>query len=325
MALMIPPDQAERLFGLLASHRMDYRIFCEARAGLTRKQLETMKRAGVTEVQIGLEALDSELLRKMNKGTRLIDNLHIMKLCEELGIGSYSFMILGFPTETQKEIDHSVEAVDFACGYEPMREVVPFTMRDGSPASFAPEHYGIRWQSTVGLFSDVRYFEDQWRTEFSPRRLDRVEGIDHWFMDFRPRRGLCDYRRLSERIERWRASYLRARRSGHPLLFFHDCRDFLIIEDFRDLDGVSDTGGRPTRRLALTLEGWHRDLYLYCDSIRSFDEIAERFSERSPLGVRRLLGRLCREKLMFREGDEYLSLAISAGPEHRRSVPFPWT
>jgi ribosomal peptide maturation radical SAM protein 1 len=324
MALMIPPDQADRLFKLLISHHIDYRFFCEARAGLTKSQLETMKKAGVTEVQIGIEALNSSLLAKMNKGTRLIDNLQIMKFCEEVGIKSYSFMILGFPTETQKEIDQSAESVDYVCGYEPMREVVPFTMRGGSPASFAPEKYGISWQKTVGLFSDVTYLPHQWRTEFTPRQLDRVDGVDHWFMDFREFNEARDYDPISKRIERWRVSYQQARQAGHPLLFYQDCGEFLIIEDFRHIAADGRTSGKPERRLSLILDGWQRDLYLWCDSIRPFQDIVERFPDRAPRGIQTFLGRLVKHKLMFREGDEYLSLAISGGSRTRRSVPFPW-
>jgi hypothetical protein len=48
------------------------------------------------EVQIGIEALSSRLLKKLHKGTRAIQNLEIMKNCEMLGIRNISNLILQF-------------------------------------------------------------------------------------------------------------------------------------------------------------------------------------------------------------------------------------
>jgi len=323
LALMLPPDSLETLFADIASHGRDYRIFCESRSNLTKQKLEMMKKAGVTEVQIGLEALDTRLLRKMNKGVRLIDNLQIMKHCEDLGIRSRSFLILGFPTETQADIDRSLKAIDFACAYEPPREIGPFSLREGSPVDQSPQQYGIYATRDIGLFSDVLYLPDEKGMDIHPQISFEVKDIHYWFRDYKSRRKPRDYKSLLQRIEKWKTSYEKALLAGRPLLSYLDCKKFLAIEDFRDSGPQS--GIRVHGRLSLKLEGWKRELYLFCDSIRKWDEIEDRFHGRGIQEIKRTLNTFVRSKVMYSEGNAYLSLATNAGPRNRRNMTFPWT
>jgi len=65
----------------------------------------------------------------------------------------------------------------------------------------------------------------------------------------------------------------------------------------------------------ISLEGYARELYLFCDSIRSFDEIKKHFPKWDEKEIKKVLNKLVKLKVMFREDDDYLSLAIRAnGP-----------
>jgi len=323
MALMLPPDSLDKLFDSIASHGRDYRIFCESLSNLTKPQLIKMKKAGVTEIQIGLEAFDTRLLRKMNKYSRFIDNLQIMKHLEELGIRSYSFLILGFPTETQSDIDRSFKAIDYACAYEPPREIGPFSLREGSLVDQSPEKYGLYATKDVGLFSDVLFIPEERRMEFQSFVPVGVKEIHFWFKDYKSRRKSRDYRDFLQRIEKWKKSYEKALLAGRPLLSYLDCKRFLTIEDFRD--SGPQNGTRIHGRFSLKLEGWKRELYLFCDSIRKQEEIEGRFPGRDIQEIKRTLNQFVRLKVMYSEGNSYLSLATSAGPRNRRNMTFPWT
>jgi ribosomal peptide maturation radical SAM protein 1 len=324
MALMIPPSSSESFFRTIGKGGRSYRIFCEARANLTKKSLMAMKKAGVTEVQLGIEALNTRLLKKMRKGTRLIDNIQAMKFCEELGIKTNSFFILAFPTETQSEIDKSLKVIDYACGYSPLNQIAPCTLREGSPIALDPQKYGIYGIRRPGLFSDFVLLEEEGKAEFLPQSQGQVNGINYWNLDFKSRRKPRDYRKLMQRIKRWQKSYDNAQASGRPLLYYLDGKDFLTIEDYRDLEtkiaGIHSFLGRTIH----LLEGWERELYLFCDSIRKFKDIESQFADRSPADIRKTLRRLTRLKIMFHEDECYLSLAVSAGPSNRRNMPFQW-
>jgi ribosomal peptide maturation radical SAM protein 1 len=325
MALMIPTSHGEELFGRLTASGRDLRIFCESRAGLKKKHVRAMRDAGVAEVQIGLEALDTRLLRKMRKGTRLIDNLQIMKYSEELGLKGNSFIMLGFPTESQADVDRSVRAIDFASAYAPPSQVVSFTLREGSPVQLEPHKFGLYRVREAGLFSEVSFKPEEGTIDIRPEAQDGVEGIEFWYQDYRSRRKPRDYRKLLERIESWRSVYEKSRLAGHPPLYYLDGKTYLVLEDYRNLPpkpGRPD--GRVYGRRSVLLEGSDRDLYLFCDGVRGLDEILDRFKARGEAAVRRALRRLVGEKWMFTEGGVYLSLAVRYGPAERRGAGFPW-
>jgi len=59
------------------------------------------------------------------------------------------------------------------------------------------------------------------------------------------------------------------------------------------------------------LEGRSREIYLYCDSVRSIQEILIQFKGLSKEKVARFLELMVGKRLMANEGSRYLSLAIS--------------
>ena len=75
------------------------------------------------EVQIGIEARSSSLLKKLHKGTSAIQNLEIMKNCEALGIRNISNLILQFPGSDEKDVAETLEVLEFAWPFHPLKAV----------------------------------------------------------------------------------------------------------------------------------------------------------------------------------------------------------
>jgi ribosomal peptide maturation radical SAM protein 1 len=293
---MITPKCCDELFPILESHDRDYKIFCEVHAGLSKDRLSLMKRAGVSQVQIGIEALNTALLAKMNKGTRLIDNLEIMKFCEELGIKQNSHLIIGFPNEVQGEIDNSVRAIDMAYGYSPLR-VVEFRLYSDSPVYNSPRKYGITSIDDVGRIG---------------KRLPHgiASRLDLPYKSFRTKRKKRTYAALKKRISAWEDSYEKASSTGWPALCYFDCEGFLKIED-RRMDDRS-----------VTLDGLARRIYLLCSSVKDMGEILDRFSGDDSTHIESILRELLRLGVMFNEGDSWLALAVRSDATSRNCMPF---
>ena len=85
----LPPKKSRELFQMLAESGQDVQCFSELRATTERRTLEDYRKGGMTEVQIGIEALSDGLLKKLNKGTTVMDNLAVMKNCEALGLRTW--------------------------------------------------------------------------------------------------------------------------------------------------------------------------------------------------------------------------------------------
>ncbi|MFA4974020.1 MAG: RiPP maturation radical SAM C-methyltransferase [bacterium] len=297
VAQLIAKKDIEALFPLILKQDIDYRFFCEIRADTTKENLSLMKRAGLAHVQIGIEALDSGLLRKMNKGTKLIENIRAMKYCEELGIGHTSNLMLGFPTESQDDIDRTVKAIDdMASAYMPPESIVRFQLREGSPVYFQPKKFGIKKICERSAYAPLL-----------PKDISR--NIDLWYKKFSTNRKNRNYSALMKRWRRWKKDYEEARRSGRPMLHYFDCKDHIKIEDSRHGGGT------------IILDGLAAGIYRFCDSVRKIDEIQAGFPGAGTARIREILGSLIDLRLMMTEEGEYLSLAIHSSPNLRRHLP----
>lgn len=290
IAQELAPRTIHELSNSIASNEMDYNISCSMHAGVSKEMLHNMRSAGFNEIQIGVEALNSNLLKKMNKGTRTIDNLETLKYCEELGINASYSLIIKFPNESQKDIDDSIKVIDFALAYKPVESILDFELQFGSPVYMSPRKYGI--------------------TKIPSPKVFGVMPRETLFYDFKTQSKRRRYAALQKKCDEWRDLYESARAGGKTLLAFSDCRTFLRIDD------------RRWKHISVTLEDWARELYLFCDSIRSFDEIKRKFRNVSKKELRRALRQFYELKIMYSEDDDWLSLAIHASPANRPNMPF---
>jgi hypothetical protein len=194
-------------------------------------------------------------------------------------------------------VDESLKSFEYALSYRPPINTVEFQIREGSPVYMNPERYSI-----------ARIEE---ASEYAPLLPSPVrKRINLWYKGFKSRRKTRRYGAFKRGVERWRKFYGGEKAGGRPILGYFDCDSYLRIEDFRK--GTT----------SVVLEGWARELYLFCDDIKSFREIKGAFKAVTEKDLRKMLRRLHKLRLMYTEDDDWLSLAIHSSPENRRHVPF---
>ena len=140
---VLPRKTSTEVFANLERSKKDLRLFSEIRATTSWAELKVMGKAGMQEVQIGIEALSTPLLKKLHKGTSAIQNLEIMKNCEALGIENISNLILYFPGSDERDVALTLQSIDFALPYRPLKTAA-FWLGRGSPVWRNPKAYGIR-------------------------------------------------------------------------------------------------------------------------------------------------------------------------------------
>lgn len=300
---LLPLRGSENIFSRLADGGKDLRLFGEIRAATPKTVLRTMRKAGLIEVQIGIEALSSRLLRKMGKGTTAMENLEAMKHCEALGIRNFSNLILNFPGSDAADVEETLRTLEFAGSFRPLK-AVSFWLGRGSPVCRDPRRYGIRVVSN----------HPNYRILFPPEIVSAVRFTLQAY-----RGDLGRQRRLWAPVKRglaqWKRSYssLRRETEGEPILSYRDGREFLIIRRNR-------VGAEPeTHRLV----GSSREIFLFCDRARSAKRIGLRFRRLPEDRIREFLDMMVEKRLMFREGDRYLSLAVPAGGDRNEFCNLP--
>jgi ribosomal peptide maturation radical SAM protein 1 len=291
---VLPRKTSTEVFAKLDRVEKNLRLFSEIRATTSWAELKVMGKAGMQEVQIGIEALSTPLLKKLHKGTSAIQNLEIMKNCEALGIENISNLILYFPGSDERDVALTLQSIEFALPYRPLK-TAGFWLGRGSPVWCNPKAYGIR-----AVFN-----HPNWAVLF-PRKTCRNLG----FM-IQAYRGDLGYQRkiwqpVKKKVAIWHKIYtdLHQGPSRSPILSLRDGGDFLIIRQRR----------LATEPLNHRLTGTSRLIYLYCSHHRSLKKIRDRFPAFAEDKIVAFLKMMVEKKLMFEENDRYLSLAVPVNP-----------
>jgi len=289
---LLPTKASGEVFRQLVKVNKDLRLFGEIRASTSWRVLEIMRTAGMDEVQVGIEALSTRLLGKLNKGTTTIQNLEIMKNCETLGIRNLSNLILCFPGSDQQDVEETLKNMEFALPFRPLRAVY-FWLGLGSPVWRSPRAFGIRaifnHPNYAGIFPpDV---SSSMRFIIQAYRGDRIHQKKLW-------------QPVRKKLKAWKKAYAELHKgSNHShILDFWDGRDFMIIRQKR-------LGADP---IIHRLEGKSRAIYHFCQRHRSTQSIRDRFSGVAGDRIQVFLKMMVDKKLMFEEDEKYLSLAVPA-------------
>lgn len=292
---LLPLRTSREIFLQLARLQKDFRLFAEIRATTSHGVLQVMRSAGMHEVQVGIEALSTRLLKKLRKGTTAIRNMEIMKDCEALGISNVSNLIVHFPGSDADDVDETLRALEFTLPFRPLR-LVHFWLGLGSPVWQDPRAFDL-----TGVFNHLNY-----AALFPPDVCRAMRFmIQSYRGDLRQQRKL--WQPIKKKVRAWKTAYaeLHSGPSCSPILSFRDGRDFLIIRQKR-------LGAQP---LTHRLVGNSRAIYRFCQRQRSLKRIVTRFPRVGEDRIVPFLKMMVDKRLMFEEHGRYLSLAVPVTAE----------
>ena len=293
---LLPSREGDQLMQSLAERGRDLRIFVEVRADTGPGRLQTMHRAGVRNLQVGIEALSSRLLAKMGKGTTTLQNIEMLRHCEALGLDHGGNLMLGFPGSDADDVAQTLCNLRRVAMFRPLQPV-QFWLGLHSPICNSPESHGITLTGNHG----------NWRV-----LLGRHLGTELRLLVQGYRGGLGRQKRMwapvAGALKEWRHSYRKLMQGGlerqrAPILGYQDGGDFLIINERRADDNLR-------HRLTST----SRRIYLHCRTTRSRAQLQTAFSSTSADRLDAFLQMMLDKGLMFEEAGRYLSLAVPMDP-----------
>ncbi len=287
----LPPKEADRFFTKLLPHRIDFDFFAEIRTGTKQEKLHLYQQAGLTTVQVGIEALSTSLLTKMAKGTRLIDNIAAMKMCSASAIRLEGNLITDFPGTTAAEIAETMDNLDFILPFPPL-QAASFFLGFGSPlynnCSLADNSLIqkiIPHAKNRGLFPK-RYLQSMIML-INSYRGDKKQQQRAW-------------QPVKQKIRAWQDFHThRVKNRQHPLNY-RDGGTFLIIRQER-LSGTA---------LLHRLRGTSRKIYLFCDQPMTITAILQTFPQITKDVLQKFIDEMCAKRLMFQENGVTLALAV---------------
>jgi ribosomal peptide maturation radical SAM protein 1 len=278
------------LFELLRDSGLDLELFYEVKANLRYEQLRILRAGGMRAIQPGIESFSNQVLRLMRKGSTGLQNIQLLRWCEELDIRVYWNLLAGFPGESPSEYAHMAELLPLLTHLEPPLICSPIRLDRFSPFFFNAEDLGL-----TRLRPAPAYFY-----AFPLGRQELARLAYYFDFDYTDGRRPINYiARLIREVERWTEAN---RPAGHPA---------------PQLDALSSDGEvtiTDTRSVAVApihrLSGLAAEVYLQCDSLQSLTGLERQFRSREGANIHDILANLVNAKLMVADENHYLSLAV---------------
>lgn len=276
----------------------DFRFFAETRAGRMKSNDYTdLKNAGFTEIQTGIESFSPHYLKTMNKGTKVIDNIAVLKYCKENGITNRYNLIIGYPNE---------EPIDFLETKENIKTITSF---------LDPPHLcQLRVLYGNDIYNDPAAFNIK-KLRYSP--IDSVmfpslflEKEICFVYDFIKEKKSKD-NEWENLIDEWKSiqkkkqkGFLESNSIIDDLIFyFVDGGNFVKIYDKRDFENV----------LIYMLNSIERDVLLACSNVTSYRQLQQSLSHITDYELAAILHSFEENNIVFREDDYYLCLPLNYG------------
>jgi len=289
------------LFPKLQASGLDLELFYEVKANLRQDQVAMMRAGGVRSVQPGIESFSNQVLRLMEKGCTGLQNIQLLRWCEEAGIMAAWNLLSGFPGEDPAEYTRMAQLVPLLVHLQPPASCAPIRLDRFSPFFTRAEHFGLRRVRPTPAYYYVY--------PFGRRELARLA----YFFDFdypeeQPPR---DYvRGVKEAIDRWYAVRSAEVKPEHyPKLDATIEGDEVRIEDTRP---CALAAVQLLRRLEARL-------LLACDTARTVSGLAKD-CHASAEEVLEGLASLQAQKLLIEMDGHYASLPVLRNRQVRRQA-----
>jgi ribosomal peptide maturation radical SAM protein 1 len=227
----------------LAKELPGLNIFYEQKANLPRERLVLLKRAGINSIQPGIEALSSELLTLMRKGTSARQNVGLLREARGLQIALAWSLLWGFPGDRPAWYEETLAMLPLLHHLEPPGGFWSVSFDRFSPYFDQAEQFGI---SNLRPYPGYR--------DFLPAGAAVEKVAYHFTGTFRCAANEAPdlMRAINEAVEAWRAAW-----TGRqpPELRIRKYAGAFCVVDTRGLPGgrpIEFLGAPEARRLVVS-------------------------------------------------------------------------
>jgi ribosomal peptide maturation radical SAM protein 1 len=275
----------------LSAVNCDLQMFYETKANLKKGQLRAFYASGINAIQPGVESLSTPILQLMRKGVTALQNIRLLKWCAEIGITPAWNILYGFPREPPEEYERMADLIPSLVHFEPPN-FMPVQIQRFSPYFDRPTEFDIELTGPEPLYRFLYPVSQKalWNLAYD---------FEHRYLDGRdPETYVSGVR---DAVQRWRQFS-----QDDPGYLCYRCGpDFLIIEDRRAGLEASD----------YRFDGIEAKIYLACDAGTTPDHLSAQFAadgdeQLDAKEIEEYLNDLVQARLMYREGNCFLSLAI---------------
>lgn len=274
-------------------------IFYEVKLPLSERELAVMAKASVNKVQPGIEALSTETLRLMHKGTTVFQNIQFLKNCNRFDIAPVWNLLIGFPGETEAVYKKYEADIPLIIHLPPPTGVFMVRFDRYSPYFNQASEYQLDL-SPMDYYSLIYPFQEQ-----------DIRQLAYFFRDKRISPYMEDavkwIARLNEGVSAWKRAWEAGSDKRPRLCLEQGQHGAWLIRDSRfgspdRVEPIDDIGKRILQRLS---------------SPASPADLAKDLGI-EPAAVSRRLQLFQERKMLFVENDSVLSLVVDNSKSEER-------
>ena len=191
---IMPHSYFRTLLPRLANELPELDIFYEQKSNLTLEQVMLLQRAGIHEIQPGIESLSTPLLKRMKKGVSARQNIALLRYARAAGISLSWNILCGFPGDCLEEYEPMLSLLPMLRHLQPPSGVFPVSLDRFSPYFLRAQEFGITdirppscYQDTLPSSADAGKVTFRFDAEFESESRQSPEipwllqyEVDHW-------------------------------------------------------------------------------------------------------------------------------------------------
>jgi ribosomal peptide maturation radical SAM protein 1 len=292
----LPQNNYKTLCKKIIKLNRDFSLIIESRAGILKStDYGLLKKAGFKHIQTGIETMSSNYLKKINKGTKIIDNIAALKYCKENHIKNTYNFIIDYPNEENIDFNETQKNIILLQKYLEPPNISKFVVGYQSPIYRNPEKYNIKnLEPTV--IDKIMYPEE-------------IIGKKFCFFYSYKRKKEIKENPWKELINTWSKIYYQQKILGVKrdteleklIFYFIDGYNFIKIYDKRFGNNA----------IIHILNKKEREVFLECKDIISFYKLKENLNNIKSDELENILQSFVEAGIFYKEDDLYLALPIS--------------
>jgi ribosomal peptide maturation radical SAM protein 1 len=228
---IMPRSYFRTLLPRLAAEVPGIRAFYEQKSNLSLDNVEALKAAGVCDIQPGIEALSTSLLKRMDKGVSGRQNIALMRYARAVGLTLTWNLLYAFPGDHVEDYEQTLALVPLLRHLEPPGGMSHLSIDRFSPYFDAPEKYGIAnlrpmpgYEAVLPSGADPRKIGYHFIGDYGSAARDHPDII----------------KRLKAEVDRWMALWQKADEALPALALTPMSDDHYILFDSRGLEGAEE-------------------------------------------------------------------------------------
>lgn len=152
---LMPRKFSNTLLATLKEMLGDATLFYEQRADLTLNQVVDLKLSGVKYTQVGIEALSTELLKKVNKGIDAKQNINFLRWARSVGMIIGWNLLSEIPNDKCEDWETVLSLIPYITHLNPPLQVRPVEVVRFSPYFERPSEFSVKSMKPYEIYEEI--------------------------------------------------------------------------------------------------------------------------------------------------------------------------